>query len=245
MQNPAAVTDDLGEWFELYNTTDSEIDIQGWNIIDDDHTLLEEGFTFPNSLVIPSGGYVLIATNGDAGTNGGLPTPDYVYNYENLTLGNGVDGITIQCSGTLIDAVVWDDGVSFPDPSGASMLLKVANLNATDNDAGANWITVTNTYGSGDFGTPGSENIPLGIKSGAISGFTIYPNPVNEGVFRVSFSSEADRSIKIFNLLGKQVYSFENYKNESVNVSDLTSGIYFLRVEEEKNVTVQKFIIQK
>ena len=34
MQNPSAVGDTDGEWFELYNPTGSDIDIEGWTIAD-------------------------------------------------------------------------------------------------------------------------------------------------------------------------------------------------------------------
>jgi hypothetical protein len=157
MQNPSAVADADGEWFELYNTTASPIDLQGWTIVDDDHTLSQEGFIIPNSLVIGGNSYLVFATNGDMMTNGGL-TPDYVYDYATLTLGNGTDGLTINCSETLIDIVVWDNGATFPDPSGASMSLNVAHLNDTDNDVGANWETAVFIFGDGDFGTPGCAN---------------------------------------------------------------------------------------
>ena len=36
MQNPSAVSDANGEWFELYNNTNGSIDINGWTISDND-----------------------------------------------------------------------------------------------------------------------------------------------------------------------------------------------------------------
>ena len=36
MQNPSAVSDSAGEWFELFNPTGSAIDINGWTIQDND-----------------------------------------------------------------------------------------------------------------------------------------------------------------------------------------------------------------
>ena len=36
MQNPSAVFDSDGEWFELINTTNNPIDIDGWTIEDND-----------------------------------------------------------------------------------------------------------------------------------------------------------------------------------------------------------------
>ena len=54
MQNPAAVGDDVGEWFELYNLTATGIDINGWTVRDNDidsHVINNSG-----PLVIPAGG---------------------------------------------------------------------------------------------------------------------------------------------------------------------------------------------
>ena len=49
MQNPSAVSDSNGEWFEIYNPTDAEVDINGWTIRDDGS----------NSHVIANGGRTL------------------------------------------------------------------------------------------------------------------------------------------------------------------------------------------
>ena len=43
MANPGSVSDSYGEWFEIVNTTDSTIDLQGWSIKDldgDEHELV-------------------------------------------------------------------------------------------------------------------------------------------------------------------------------------------------------------
>ena len=79
---------------------------------------------------------------------------NYVYN--NFTLANSDDAIILYSdSSVLIDSVVYDNGYTFPDPSGASMALKDTSL---DNDDGENWCTSTTTFGDGDFGTPGKAN---------------------------------------------------------------------------------------
>jgi hypothetical protein len=36
LQNPAAVSDSDGEWFEIHNPTGSAVDIDGWTIEDND-----------------------------------------------------------------------------------------------------------------------------------------------------------------------------------------------------------------
>ncbi|UCH26910.1 MAG: lamin tail domain-containing protein, partial [Trueperaceae bacterium] len=76
MQNPSAVPDSDGEWFELVNTTGSAIDIDGWTIRDDDsdsHVINNGG-----PLIVPAGGFLVLGNNADAGTNGGV-TVGYQY----------------------------------------------------------------------------------------------------------------------------------------------------------------------
>ena len=71
IQNPAAVSDANGEWFELFNPTGSDIDINGWTIRDDgiDTHVINNG----GPLLILAGGYLVLGTNTDTGTNGGAP----------------------------------------------------------------------------------------------------------------------------------------------------------------------------
>jgi hypothetical protein len=158
MQNPEAVGDTAGEWFELYNTTASAIDIDGWTISDDGSNshVINNGGPLP----VPAGGYFVLGNNGDSVTNGGL-TVDYVYS--SFSLGNTDDEIVLtDTSAVEIDRVNYDGGPNFPNPAGASMALLFSALSGdpmTDNDLGANWEAATIPYGAGDFGTPGSANI--------------------------------------------------------------------------------------
>jgi len=59
---------------------------------------------------------------------------------------------------TMIDQVTYDDGLTFPDPNGASMNLDIGHYNYLDNDNGANWCLGVTSY-NGDLGTPGSANV--------------------------------------------------------------------------------------
>ena len=148
MQNPTAVPDLMGgEWFELYNPSATvTYALAGCDLRDD-------GIDFhviSGSLLIPPGGYVTLSN----GTNPGFaPT----YTYTGMTLDNADDEVILKCGLVVISAVGYDDGVTFPDPTGASMNLDTAALDETANDLGANWCTSTTTY-NGDRGTPGRPN---------------------------------------------------------------------------------------
>ncbi|MBN1327793.1 MAG: lamin tail domain-containing protein, partial [Candidatus Cloacimonetes bacterium] len=155
IQNPAAVADDAGEWFELYNTTGIAIDIDGWIIRDADND--EHIITNASPLIIMPYDYLVLGINADEQTNGGVLVD---YQYSTFTLANGEDEVILfWVDGTTeIDRVEYDDGVTFPDPNGASIALNPYFMNYEDNDLGTNWYTSYTVYGDGDMGTPGEEN---------------------------------------------------------------------------------------
>lgn len=79
------------------------------------------------------------------------------------------------------------------------------------------------------------------------NGFTLYPNPVNDVLVLSSQNETKNLDIKIFNverkLLKSQNLGFK--RAVSVDVSNLSSGIYFLNVEDGRgNRSIKKFIKQ-
>ncbi len=151
MQNPSMVSDTYGEYFEVLNTSASDIDMDGYIISDND----SDSFSVVGPLVVSAGGRVVFGKNADPLLNGGV-TVDYEFGSE-MALANGADELVIMAAdSTEIDRVEWDGGTLFPDPNGASMSLTNP---AADNNDGANWFEASiQTYGDGDFGTPGAQN---------------------------------------------------------------------------------------
>ncbi|GAA0855319.1 ExeM/NucH family extracellular endonuclease [Aliiglaciecola litoralis] len=148
MQNPRAVSDSNGEYFEVLNTGVIAANMNGWTIRDDgsdSHTITEDVY-------VPAGTYAVFTNNSDTASNGGF---EALYEYSGMFIGNGSDEIILQRPDTSIEDIVeYDNGNTFPDPNGASMTLISAAL---DNNVGANWFAENvETYGDGDFGTPGS-----------------------------------------------------------------------------------------
>jgi beta-lactamase superfamily II metal-dependent hydrolase len=149
MADPEAVSDGAGEWFELHNRGTSSVDVQGWTI----HSGGDAARTINASVVIPAGGYAVLARNGDSGTNGGVAV-DYAWG-TGIGLGNSSDWLAIRdAGGASVDSVHWSMSV----PKGISRGVQDPAL-AHDNMMGANWLHATSTYGSGgDKGTPGAPN---------------------------------------------------------------------------------------
>ncbi len=151
MQNPSAVSDGSGEWFELFNATGADVDINGWTVKDND----SDSFVISNGgpLLVPAGGFAVLSNNGDSATNGGVIVD---FQYSGMFLSNSSDELVLL-DGSLneVDRVEWDNGATFPDPSGAAMALISPAL---DNNIGANWCESASPFGAGDDGTPGAVN---------------------------------------------------------------------------------------
>ncbi len=56
MQNPFAVSDAAGEWFEVFNPTASPINMNGWKIKDDGTDI----HTIASALIVPAGGFAVL-----------------------------------------------------------------------------------------------------------------------------------------------------------------------------------------
>ena len=239
MQNPSAVSDSAGEWFEIYNTTGAPIDIAGWDFKDSSNSA--EDFTINSSLVVPAGGYIVLGNNANSGTNGGVSVD---YEYSGMFLGNGADELAIECSSTLIDEVNWDGGTTFPDPNGASMELAISAYNSTDNDVGANWGEGTSAYGDGDLGTPGAMNdFTLSVNSFSNTAFSMYPNPNTTGLLYITATGSDIVKADVYDILGKRVLS-EVVNNGTLNVTNLNAGLYIVKLTQGSASVTQKLVIK-
>lgn len=150
MPNPAAVADELGEWFEIHNAGTAAVDLQGYILASANDAV----HIIDASVVVPAGGYVVLARNGDVTKNGGVNAA-HVYR-SSFTLANGTtDWLALRSpSGVSVDSVAW--GTSSP-PTGASRGV-VDPLADNTVMSGANWATSVSEYGIGDKGTPGEQN---------------------------------------------------------------------------------------
>jgi hypothetical protein len=148
------VSDTAGEWFEVYNPTNSDLELKDQIVTDGG----AQHFTISRSLVIPAGGFLVLGNNGDKKTNGGVPV---AFVYTGFTLANAGDAIQIMNSTTTIDSVRYD--ASFGVTAGRAISLDPRAFNTTANDTGTNWCAAVLQMPGGDFGSPGSLNPQLPV----------------------------------------------------------------------------------
>jgi hypothetical protein len=118
MANPQAVSDPMGEWFEIINMADEVRYLNGLAVVMDsgeEHLLVSDDL-----LVLEPGAYFLVGNNDDFETNGEV---EIDYAIDGLILGNESDSIGLWTTELEIESRAWDDGASMPDAAGASMSL--------------------------------------------------------------------------------------------------------------------------
>lgn len=170
------------EWIELYNASDTEVDISGWKIIDDQTTeyLITAG-------IIPPKSYFLIEDNEDAVKN---ITADAVIN---LSLANSGDSLLLyDSSGNVVDKINETGGAWYAGSSSNYASMEKSDFTKGDSDLA--WKDAE--YGNGSFASGNSPILgtPKSVNSGIVSGvnlsFEVNPVTVAKGQeFNVKINS--------------------------------------------------------
>lgn len=71
----------------------------------------------------------------------------------------------------------------------------------------------------------------------------MYPNPLKGNTLFLTSTAKADMSVQIFDVLSKEVLN-SKVINNGVNVSELTAGVYIVKVTEEGKTATSKLVIQ-
>jgi hypothetical protein len=150
--DPAGVADDMGEWFEVYNTTTRTIPLGGFSLGDGAATHIVTG-----TPSLAAGDWFVFGINSSLATNGGAAV-DYQYatlawaDAGVLTPTVAFDGVTIDTTSLTITGA-WTQG--------NAIVLNPAFTTAAGNDVAANWCAAraADAYGTdGNHGTPGALN---------------------------------------------------------------------------------------
>ena len=223
-----------GDWIELYNSLDLDIDLCGWQIVD----LNNNKFKIPYSTIIKSKDFFVIcqdSTKFKALYNG---FTKLVGNFS-YGLANDKENILLYNNeGQLVDEVCYDKNNDWELSSQLTgRTLSLINPQS-DNSKAVNWKL------SVGYGTPGfvndiyskedDDNIEL------ISDFFLYPNfpnPFNPATtISYSLPSSAYVNIELFNVLGERILYYNiglqnmGKHNYEINLNDFSSGIYVCSV---------------
>lgn len=108
--------------------------------------------------------------------------------------------------------------------------------------AGNTYLILVHASSAAEFEFFVYPDATLGMENSNFESFRLYPNPVND-VLNLE-SQEVINSVAIYNIMGQQVqYAKPEVSDAEINISDLKSGVYFIKVSinnKEKTFKILK-----
>ena len=89
------------------------------------------------------------------------------------------------------------------------------------------------------------DTCTFSIAENSLDNFKVYPNPVEDqlNLFWSSVNFPDEMNIQVYNLSGKKVFDqFYNQKPSELNVSQLASGVYLLKVNSGDQSAVRRIV---
>ncbi|MDR9419275.1 lamin tail domain-containing protein [Gracilimonas sp.] len=240
---------DAGDWIELYNFSDSEIDLSGWVFRDDDD---EHTFILPDATTIQSGGYVVLA-NDTTAFKTVHPGISFVKGEVDFGLGGGGDQVRIfNENEVLIDFVEYANTAPWPTTADGEGYTLELQSHESDNALAESWMASEEIGG-----TPGSSNISTSSENETETPqiFALnqnYPNPFNPSTSISFVLPQAEKlNLKVFNILGQEVHTIVDRQMTagqhvlSFDASNLPSGVYIYRFKSNSFSDTKKMILLK
>ena len=84
---------------------------------------------------------------------------------------------------------------------------------------------------------------PLSVNNFNTNSFSLYPNPTSTGSVSISSTNSEAISVQVFDILGKQVKN-ETITNNTLNVSNLKSGVYIVKITQNNASTTKKLVVK-
>jgi Secretion system C-terminal sorting domain len=88
-----------------------------------------------------------------------------------------------------------------------------------------------------------NRQIQRAQESATIDGLSVYPNPPINGKVYITTKKDEDKEIEIFDVLGKKVFQ-TILSSKELNVSNLNSGLYIIKIKENEITATRKLIIK-
>jgi hypothetical protein len=249
MYKPAD-SQDCGDWIELYNPSDHNIDVSGWKLKDGNN---DHAFIFPANQNIKSDEYLIICKSK---SDFSVYYPE-VQNYiGELGYGFGEqDQVRLfDNEACLIDSLSYTSSPPwYPEADGTGASLELINY-ALDNTLPQSW-----SVSKMPNGTPGAKNsvfVPV-INSSSVSTISLIcsPNPiVNNASYHFNIPDSNYYILEIFDIFGNEIKTLlDSYIDSGRyrvfwDITDthgrkIAPGIYLCRLSSTKYNIIQKCIV--
>jgi hypothetical protein len=124
-------------------------------------------------------------------------------------------------------------GADEPDPGATIASFAFRQSDSSENEA----ILVDNLVISQTF-----DETVLSTSNFDATKFSLYPNPTNTGFVNITSTTADAMNVQVFDILGKQVKN-ETLVNNRLNVSNLKSGLYMVKITQNNATSTKKLVI--
>ena len=246
---------DTGDWVELYNNSNQDIDISQWKFMDSDDSHI---FTISDGVVIESGGYLVLCRD-SSDFSQFFPNVENYIGEVDFGFSNGGELLRLMDNDDgIVDYVSYDDSAPWPlEPDGEGMTLELLNPSLNNNDA-ENWVSSDVTLG-----TPGQQNSSYDALSNDIdeiipSVFALhqnYPNPFNPTTsIEYDLPNDSYTVVTVFDVMGKHVKTlvdenqFAGFKTirwdaKNDEGESVAAGMYIYQIKSGVNIASKKMIL--
>src|SRR5690554_199044 len=83
----------------------------------------------------------------------------------------------------------------------------------------------------------------IGVEDFTLNGLSIHPNPV-DNVLHIQFKDSKETQVDIFDILGKKVFTRTLQQSQSIQLDNLKSGIYIMKLTQGNTSITKKLIKQ-
>jgi hypothetical protein len=233
---------DTGDWIELYNPNEIEIDISGWFLKDSNDS---NEYIFPQGTIIQGNSFLLIVRNSDDFSNFFPEITSYIGEFD-FGL-SGSDAVRLFDNELVIqDEVYYESSDPWPVLSdGVGYTLELIDP-SYDNLLPNSWANI-NYHGS-----PNAVNSATASISEVEDIYSrIYPNPfVSDLYILFELNNRENTTIQLFDLKGSLIRVIHQgvlnagMHKISRNFEDLNSGIYLLKIKTSSGVSKTEKLIK-
>jgi len=158
-----------------------------------------------------------------------------------ITATQGANG-TVTPEG--ITAVNYGASITYTITPNAGYMIKTVTVDGKSNAAAvaSGTYTFTNVTAKHTIAATFALLNTIQAEGDALGEIVIYPNPTS-GELKIENGELKIENIEIYNITGQKItFNFQLSTFNSIDISDLPTGIYFLRIQTENGTVVRKVI---
>ena len=233
----SSMSQDAGDWIELYNTSSNPLNLGGYNVKTSSSQTL---YTIPSNITIPPHQYLILQAD-NVKFASIYPSVTATTGPNNMDLNNSKDIVKIyDNSGEVQYSLLYETSNNWPaQGNGTSRTMDNINYIANQNNP--------NTWVDGCLlGSPGQaydpQCKPLGLTSADKQHqITLYPNPTNDVLYIQSQQAFVD--LRVVDVTGKILLQYQS--PHSISLASLSPGTYWIQLRNEQGQVFTQSVMKE